>query len=99
MKLKTYAIDYYTAFCEESELWSAWIKDAQQRGHTVIAVTVDTETPGVRAETEHRMRHFGVSLPLVFTGTVPTHVALTLRGYKIDAYICGSVKALILGSE
>lgn len=82
--MKHIAIDWDETFTADPELWQAFIKLAEERGHRVYCVTCRRDTEEnreiVRVESLPAYRHY-------FTGLSPKRWFMEQRGIQIDIWV------------
>ena len=76
-----FAIDYDYTYTEDPELWKAFIKLAEDKGHSFVCVTGRSVPPGM-GEIQ-----FPVQVNIVCAGDVAKRIAAEKAGYKVDVWI------------
>lgn len=93
----TFGIDYDDTFTAAPELISAFVLDAESRGHRVILVTARRETEDSLLDIRECLASFGCRLPIVFTHLGSKLEAVKKRNIKVDIWMDDNPEALVHG--
>ena len=85
------AIDYDGTYTADRELWDRFIRDAKERGHSVLIVTSRRDTEENREEVQTN------GWPVIFTDMAAKKHHMDARGVWIDVWIDDEPEYIIHG--
>lgn len=93
----TFALDFDDTFTACPELWTSFVKQAEELGHTVYIVTARRNTEENRQEIREFLAGAGCDLQMVFSSLGSKIHAMKQRGIKVDIWIDDDPEKLVKG--
>lgn len=97
MKSLCIAIDFDDTFTADPKLWSAFITDAQDKGHRVLCVTSRRESEENANDITEAFEASGITLPIIFCNMGSKLWTMDKRGTEVDIWIDDAPHVIVNG--
>lgn len=98
MNRLTFAIDFDDTFTACPDLWSGFITESKELGHSWYLVTSRRNSPENVEKIEAELAHWGCEMPIIFCNLKSKFDTMQARGLKVSIWIDDAPHAIVHGA-